>query len=94
MNLDIYFSKIDKKQIAKRIFDIAALENITIDENAALAIANKSNGFMREDLNILEKCIDAEIKPDLIVIDYIDYLRSVYVQSTPEDIYPEYIELP
>jgi len=26
--------------------------------------------------------------------DYIDYLRSIYVQSTPEDIYPEYIELP
>ena len=26
--------------------------------------------------------------------DYIDYLRSVYVESTPEDIYPEYIELP
>jgi hypothetical protein len=26
--------------------------------------------------------------------DYIDYLRSIYEQSTPEDIYPEYIELP
>jgi hypothetical protein len=26
--------------------------------------------------------------------DYIDYLRFTYVQSTPEDMYPEYIELP
>ena len=26
--------------------------------------------------------------------EYIDYLRSIYVQSTPEDMYPEYIILP
>jgi hypothetical protein len=71
---------------------------VTYEDNAIAYIENfPANIWVTENTEWAQRVGATETTKEsaqTLLNDYIDYLRSVYVQSTPEDIYPEYIELP
>ena len=71
---------------------------VTHEDNAIAYIENfPANIWVTENAEWAQRVGATETTKELaqtLLNDYINYLRSVYVESTPEDIYPEYIELP
>ena len=51
------FCRIDVRDIAERLTEIAAEENVQLDSDAALLIAAVADGAMRDALSILDRCI-------------------------------------
>lgn len=71
---------------------------VTYQDNEIAHVSNFSADiWATENIAWVEKVGATEITKEEAqtrLNEYIDYLRSVYVQSTPEDTYPEYIILP
>lgn len=53
------FKRIDVKDSAKRLEEVAARENVQLDGDAAELIARLSDGGMRDALSILDRCVSA-----------------------------------
>jgi len=71
---------------------------VTHEDNAIAYVGNfPANIWVTENTEWAQRVGATETTKEsaqTLLNDYINYLRSVYVESTPEDIYPEYIELP
>ncbi len=50
------FRRVDVNDSAKRLMEIAAKENFTLDEDAAVLISRLSDGGMRDALSVLDRC--------------------------------------
>lgn len=51
------FRRIDPKEIAQRLMEIAQKEEAELDEDAALLIARVADGAMRDALSLLDQCL-------------------------------------
>ena len=58
------FYKIDPKQSAKRLLEVAEKEQVTLTPAAASLIARLSDGAMRDALSLLDQCLSADSKVD------------------------------
>ena len=58
------FSKIDPKESAKRLLEVAKKEQVTLDPAAADLIARLSDGAMRDALSLLDQCLAADSNVD------------------------------
>jgi hypothetical protein len=71
---------------------------VTHEDNAIAYVENfPANIWVTENTEWAQRVGATETTKEsaqTLLNDYINYLRSVYVESTPEDIYPKYIELP
>lgn len=54
------FRRIDPKDSAERLLEVAEKENVRLDRDAAELIARLSDGGMRDALSILDRCISAD----------------------------------
>ena len=77
------FSRIDAHDMADRLIQIAAAENVELQNDAALLIATVADGAMRDALSILDRCIGlsdtitAEIVRDATGLSGRDYLFTL-----------------
>lgn len=62
------FRRIDPKDSAERLLEVAAKENVRLEHGAAELIARLSDGGMRDALSILDRCIsaDGDITPQTV----------------------------